>query len=48
MRIVTRCERDCHLNGKTYFKILRDTHHILFDPRIHKRLYELSLKKNES
>ena len=28
--------------------LFRDTHRILFDPRIHKRLYELSLKKNES
>ena len=33
---------------KKYFQILRDTHRILFDPRIHKRLYELSLKKNET
>ena len=48
MRIVPRCERGCHLDGKNYFKILRDTLRTLFDPRIHKRLYELSLKKNET
>ena len=34
--------------GKPEIAILRETHRLLFDPRIHKRLYELSLKKNET